>query len=100
MLQFYCRPMAFALPVGQLTITTPALLPPAQFGLPYSQFVDAVGGVPPYTWSLLAVTGPDNWTVTNPGGDRGLISGNVGLALRSINGSALRSINGNALRAT
>lgn len=92
--------MAFAVAAGQLSITTPALLPPATQGVAYSQFLDAIGGVPPYTWTLLATTGPDAWAVTNPGSNRGLITGTPGQATRITGSGALRVINGNVLRIT
>jgi hypothetical protein len=33
-----------------LAITTPRQLPPATLGAPYSQRIEATGGIPPYTW--------------------------------------------------
>jgi len=44
---------SFSLTVNAaLSITTPAALPAASVGAPYSQTLAAAGGVPPYQWSL------------------------------------------------
>lgn len=51
-------------------------LPQATPGVPYSQDVSgqASGGTPPYTFSKVSQTGPDNWNVSVAG----IISGTVG----------------------
>jgi hypothetical protein len=36
---------------GALSITSPRQLPPATLGAPYTQTLEATGGVPPYTWT-------------------------------------------------
>jgi hypothetical protein len=39
---------------SNVTITTPAPLPDASAGLPYTRSLNATGGVPPYVWTLAA----------------------------------------------
>jgi len=99
MLQFYCRPQAFHVPVGQLTIVTAANLPPATEGQFYTASLSAIGGVPPYVWALLAVTGPDLWSISTVN-SVGIINGTPGLSNRITNTGALRITNSGALRVT
>ena len=55
-----------------LAIATPAELPPAQQGLPYSLTLTGSGGLPPYSWSVTAGALPSGLTL-DPA--TGIISG-------------------------
>ena len=59
---FYCRPMA----ISQMQILNGNPLPAAS-GTGYSVQMLVVGGVPPYTWTLQAQSGPDTFALTSGG---------------------------------
>lgn len=50
-----------------LQITTSSPLPSGTVGVAYSQTLAAIGGTPPYTWSLLSQTGSNAWSVSTSG---------------------------------
>ena len=55
----------FSLPVAAvLSISTTSPLPNATQGTAYSDAMAAVGGVSPYSWSLLSQTGTNAWSMT------------------------------------
>ncbi|HTO45284.1 MAG TPA: putative Ig domain-containing protein [Burkholderiales bacterium] len=54
-----------------LAITSPATLPAAQVGVPYSFTLTATGGTPPYAWSLASGSLPAGLSLSASG----LISG-------------------------
>ena len=53
--------------LGLLTITSPAALPSAVAGAPYSQALAAMGGAPPYTWQLTSGTWPAGLSMSSAG---------------------------------
>jgi len=54
--------------VSAPTISTGSTLPSAEIGVPYSQSLTAVGGTPPYTWSVIASALPPGLTLSASGG--------------------------------
>ncbi len=52
---------------SSVSITSPATLPPGAVGTLYSQSLSAVGGTPPYTWSLLSGALPAGLSPSNSG---------------------------------
>lgn len=60
--------MGGAIPYNPLIITTGSPLPGGTTGVAYSQQLAALGGTPPYTWSLVSDAGSSNtWTVSSVG---------------------------------
>jgi len=59
----------FSLTIVSSLLLVGETLPPATFGVPYSQNISgqASGGVLPYVFSLLSATGPDTWFVSTTG---------------------------------
>ena len=66
----------FAITINRaLTVTSPAVLPLATLGDPYSVPLQANGGVPPYTWTNLGGLIPAGLTLTSDGILRGTPTG-------------------------
>ena len=66
-------------PASSLSITTSSPLPGATTGLAYSYTMTAVGGTPPYTWSITSDT-PDTGSWLSIAGSTGVLSGTPGTA--------------------
>jgi large repetitive protein len=63
-------------PVACPTITiSPATLPSASFGIPYSQTISASGGTAPYTFTVTTGSLPPGFTLTSTGPSSVLLSG-------------------------
>jgi uncharacterized protein (TIGR03437 family) len=58
--------------ISQLTITTPPNLPSGAIDLPYSVPITAIGGTPPYTWSVTAGGPPNGLMLSSAGSLSGI----------------------------
>jgi large repetitive protein len=69
---------------GALSITTDPILPPGVVGQAYSTTVLAVGGIPPYTWTLIMGSLPPGVTLSASGDISGMPTegGDFGFRLR------------------
>ncbi len=61
------KSFTLAISSGQLTITSPATLPPAVSGVAYSQVLTASGGLAPYTWEIVSGSWPDGLSMSSAG---------------------------------
>lgn len=76
MQQFYNKVVQFGPSISALHITTPSPLPNGAQSSPYTFTMAAVGGTPPYTWSLTSQTGSNGWALSSAG----IITGTPGTA--------------------
>jgi hypothetical protein len=60
-----------------LTITTPATLPTATVGVPYSEMLQAIGGAAPYTWIVTTGSLPTGLALSSGGSITGLPTATV-----------------------